>query len=127
MIHGNYDTYELMRAQQKAAAAKKKAEKRRRPKDAERKAARPAGQRAAGEGEEEAEVPVPQGRRTSRRRSRRPRRSLAGDGGTAGLAGAVPRRREGEADDARFEELKAQIAQLYEHWEEAVELNGDGK
>ena len=25
---------------------------------------------------------------------------------------------------ARFEELKAQIARLYEHWEEAVELNG---
>ena len=24
---------------------------------------------------------------------------------------------------ARFEELKAQIAQLYEHWEEAVEMN----
>ena len=95
VVHGNYDTYELMRAQQEAAAAEtgRKSDRRRR-----RRAGGVSARRAGEEGEAKAEIPLSQdgGHRGGHRRGGD---GAAGTGGAAGVAGAVPRRREGEADD----------------------------
>jgi ATP-binding cassette subfamily F protein 3 len=117
VIHGNYDTYELMRAQQAEAddgRARKEKEK----------------EKAAG--------PVREGPPAKAKRKRRfPYRKV--EDLEADIAAAEMRLREVEAllaspelyrDGERvkettraFEETKARLQQLYEHWEEAVELN----
>jgi ATP-binding cassette subfamily F protein 3 len=118
VIHGNYDTYELMRAQQAEAAADGKAKK--------EKAAKVAAS------------PAREGPPAKVKRKRRfPYRKV--EELEADIAAAEMRLREVEAllaspelyrDGERvkettraFEETKAQLQQLYEHWEEAVELN----
>jgi ATP-binding cassette subfamily F protein 3 len=114
VIHGNYDTYELMRAQQAADGADGKAKK-----EKPAKAAR--------------EAPPAKVKR-KRRFPYRKVEELEAD-----ITAAEMRLREVEAllaspelykDGERvkettraFEETKAQLQQLYEHWEEAVELN----
>jgi ATP-binding cassette subfamily F protein 3 len=112
LIHGNYDTYEMMRAQQQAAGLdKNKAE-------AEAKAAS-----------------APSGKQKRRRRF--PYRKV--EDLEAEIASAETQLRELEQllaspdlyrDSERvketmraFEETKIRLQQLYEHWEEAVELN----
>jgi ATP-binding cassette subfamily F protein 3 len=113
VIHGNYDTYERMRALQEEAASAKAAKE----KEKERVAAAP---------------PAKQ-----KRKRRFPYRKV--EDLEADIAGAETRLRELEqrlaspdlyrdGDKVKetmraFEELKAQLQQLYEHWEEAVELN----
>jgi ATP-binding cassette subfamily F protein 3 len=116
VIHGNYDTYELMRAQQAEADGKARKEK----------AARAAA------------PPAPAGPPAKVKRKRRfPYRKV--EDLEADITAAEMRLREVEAllaspelyrDGERvkettraFEETKAQLQQLYEHWEEAVELN----
>jgi ATP-binding cassette subfamily F protein 3 len=117
VIHGNYDTYELMRAQQAADEADGRAKK--------EKAAAPA--KPARE--------APPGK--VRRKRRFPYRKV--EDLEADITAAEMRLREVEAllaspelykDGERvkettraFEETKARLQQLYEHWEEAVELS----
>ncbi len=118
VIHGNYDTYELMRAQQELARqeAKKKKE------DATEKSAPPPSQSTG---------------KPQKRKRKFPYRKTAEI--EAEIAEAETERAELEQqlalpelyrDAARvkqttkaFEEVKEALAQLYEHWEEAVELN----
>jgi ATP-binding cassette subfamily F protein 3 len=117
VIHGNYDTYELMRAQQAEAEADGKAKR--------EKAAKAA-------------APAREGPPAKVKRKRRfPYRKV--EDLEADITAAEMRLREVEAllaspelyrDGERvkettraFEETKAQLQQLYEHWEEAVELN----
>jgi ATP-binding cassette subfamily F protein 3 len=115
VIHGNYDIYELMRAQQEADGDGKRKAKA----DAPAKPAR--------------EAPPAK----ARRKRRFPYRKV--EDLEADIAAAELRLREVEAllaspelyrDGERvkettraFEETKAQLQQLYEHWEEAVELS----
>jgi ATP-binding cassette subfamily F protein 3 len=116
VIHGNYDTYELMRAQQEAAEAEA-------PKKKE--AARPVTNNQA----PRAEKP--------KRKRKFPYRKV--EDLEADIAAAETQLRELEQlmaspdlyrDGERvkqttkaFEETKGNLQQLYEHWEEAVELN----
>jgi ATP-binding cassette subfamily F protein 3 len=111
VIHGNYDTYERMRALQAEVGPAKKEEK---PKDSSRTAAKAA-----------------------KRKRRFPYRRT--EEIEADIAATETRLRELEEQMASpdlyrdgdrvkettkaFEETKATLAQLYEHWEEAVELN----
>jgi ATP-binding cassette subfamily F protein 3 len=121
VIHGNYDTYEMMRAQKVAAAKEKQAEKERRQKEA-----KPAA-RAAGGGSEKAK----------KKRKFPYRKSADIEAEIAALEAELARVEEQLASPelykdgekvkrttARFEQLKGDVARLYEHWEEAVELNG---
>jgi ATP-binding cassette subfamily F protein 3 len=121
VIHGNYDTYELMRAQQEAAraaeAARKKSAALARPET------RPTRQRGS------AAQP--------KRKRKYPYRKVpdieadiaAAETELQGLEKllATPELyRDGERvkqTTRAFEETRARLAQLYEHWEEAVELN----
>jgi ATP-binding cassette subfamily F protein 3 len=113
VIHGNYDTYERMRVLQAGTAS------------------------ARGAKEKEKER-VPVGQPAKRKRKRRfPYRKV--EDLETEIAGAETRLRELEQllaspelyrDGERvkgttrsFEETKAQLQQLYEHWEEAVEFN----
>jgi ATP-binding cassette subfamily F protein 3 len=121
VIHGNYDTYELMRAQKETAGAGVAA--RTKPTEAARTA-------AAGN-------PAPKPKR-KRKYPYRKVEEIEGD-----IAQAETELRELEESMASpelyrdgdrvkqttraFEEAKAQLAQLYEHWEEAVELNGPNR
>ena len=114
VIHGNYDTYELMRAQQEAA-------QRRRLKRSQWR------RRAGG---------VSPRRRTKRKRQFPYRKTAEIE---AEIEAAETELRELEERLAspdlykdgdkvkqttkEFEEVKAELARLYEHWEEAVELN----
>lgn len=121
LIHGNYDTYELMRAQKEAARKEQQAEKERRQKAAARAAPAPSGQNSSG-----------------KRKRKYPYRKVADLEAEIAAAEtelasleeqlASPELyRDGEKvkqTTARFEEIKEEIARLYEHWEEAVELNG---
>jgi ATP-binding cassette subfamily F protein 3 len=116
VIHGNYDTYERMRAQQEAA----------RPAGPARKPAAQANPAANS---------APPGK--PKRKRRFPYRKV--DELEADIAAGETRLRELEQlmaspdlyrDRERvkettraFEETKAQLQQLYDHWEEAVELN----
>jgi ATP-binding cassette subfamily F protein 3 len=118
LIHGNYDTYEMMRAQQEAAAGPEK-----RKGGAEAKAA-PAANSVA-----------PAKPKRKRRFPYRKVEELEND-----IANSETQLREIEQllaspdlyrDAERvkgtmraFEETKSRLEQLYEHWEEAVELNG---
>jgi ATP-binding cassette subfamily F protein 3 len=119
VIHGNYDTYERMRAQQEAARAEAAPRK-------EADDSRPAAG-AAGSG-------PPARQKRKRRFPYRKVEDLEAD-----IAAAETRLRELEQllaspdlyrDGERvkeatraFEETKGKLQQLYEHWEEAVELN----
>src|SRR5262249_43472935 len=117
LIHGNYDTYEMMRAQQEAAAGPDKS-------------------KADGEaGAAPAPRAVPPAKQKRRRRF--PYRKV--EDLEAEIAGGETQLRELEQllaspdlyrDSERvkgtmraFEESKSRLQQLYEHWEEAVELN----
>jgi ATP-binding cassette subfamily F protein 3 len=118
LIHGNYDTYEMMRAQQEADRAADRDGKKRSDRGlqaAPGRAAAPAG----------------------KRKRRFPYRKL--EDLEADIAQAETQRRQLEdlmaspdlyRDGERvkqttraFEEVQARLRQLYEHWEEAVELN----
>jgi ATP-binding cassette subfamily F protein 3 len=120
VIHGNYDTYELMRAQQEAAGAQA-------PK---KKTAEPPRADAAGA------VPA-----RARRKRKYPYRKVEDIEGDIALAETELQQleermaspelyRDGERvkqTTRAFEEAKARLQQLYEHWEEAVELNGPNR
>jgi ATP-binding cassette subfamily F protein 3 len=116
VIHGNYDTYELMRAQQDAARANVKDK---------------APQASRGR-------QPPEGSAKKEKRKRKfPYRKTAEI--EADIAAAETEMRELEERLAspdlyrdgdkvkqttkEFEEVKVELARLYEHWEEAVELN----
>jgi ATP-binding cassette, subfamily F, member 3 len=115
VIHGNYDTYELMRAQQEAARAEVK----------EKPATSRERERADG------------GTKKEKRKRKFPYRKTAEI--EADIAAAETELRALEERLAspdlykdgdrvkqttkEFEETKTELAQLYEHWEEAVELN----
>jgi ATP-binding cassette subfamily F protein 3 len=120
VIHGNYDTYEVIRAGREAAKAEEEARK------AATRAAAPA-QPTSGAAT-----------KTRQKRKRKfPYRKVVEL--EADIATAETKLREVEAllaspdlyrdgDKVKettraFEETKAQLQQLYEHWEEAVELN----
>jgi ATP-binding cassette subfamily F protein 3 len=120
LIHGNYDTYELMRAQQQAAAGSE--ENRRQDKVTASSVA-------------DAIAALPNAAKRKRRFPYRKVEELEAD-----IAANETRLRELERllacgdlyrDGERvketmrgFEETKTRLLQLYEHWEEAVELNG---
>lgn len=113
VIHGNYDTYEMMRAQQQAT----RGEGRAREENVDRPTSAP-----------------PARQKRKRRFPYRKAEELEQD-----IAAAEAKRHELEQllaspdlyrDGARvkdttraFEEIKVQLARLYEHWEEALELN----
>jgi ATP-binding cassette subfamily F protein 3 len=115
VIHGNYDTYELMRAQQ---AVEDSETSRQGDKETSRSEDRP-----------------PPGKQKRKRRfPYRKVEELETDIATAEtklravealLASAELYRDGDKVKDAmrNFEETKAQLKRLYEHWEEAVELN----
>ncbi len=112
VIHGNYDTYERMRALQTEQSPQRQ------------------------RGEEKKDSARPSSRPTKRKRRfpYRKTEEIEGD-----IAATETRLRELEQQMASpelyrdgdkvkettraFEEVKAQLVQLYEHWEEAVELN----
>jgi len=117
LIHGNYDTYQLMRAQQQAGPAS-----------------------GRGKTEEPDQVPgenAGSAAAKQKRRRRFPYRKVADL--EADIVGSEARLRELEqllaspdlyrdGDKVKettrsFEETKAGLQRLYEHWEEAVELN----
>jgi ATP-binding cassette, subfamily F, member 3 len=116
LIHGNYDTYELMRAQQASAEPAEKEG----PERSARKA-----------------VQEPPAGAPAKRRRRFPYRKV--EDLEAAIAAEETRLRELEAllaspdlyrDGERvkettrnFDETRARLQQLYDHWEEAVELN----
>jgi ATP-binding cassette, subfamily F, member 3 len=119
IIHGNFDTYEMMRAQQEAARA-------------EAATRRPPPASTPSESNNNNAPPAKQKRK--RKFPYRKVEDLEGD-----IATAETRLRELEQQLASpelyregervkevtgaFEEAKTQLQQLYEHWEEAVELN----
>jgi ATP-binding cassette subfamily F protein 3 len=116
VIHGNYDTYERMRALQEEGRTAPKKETDKKPTAAARAPA--------------AEKP--------KRKRRFPYRKV--EDLEADIAAAETQLREVEAllaspdlyrdrdkvkeTTSAFEELKQRLQQLYEHWEEAIELNG---
>ncbi|MFO0878561.1 MAG: ABC-F family ATP-binding cassette domain-containing protein [Gemmataceae bacterium] len=124
LIHGNYDTFELMRAQKLAAAREKAEAKERREKAAQRAAPPP--------------PPTAASSAPGKRKRKFPYRKVADievDIAAAEtdlasleeLLASVDLYKDGEKvrqTTARFEQLKLDIARLYEHWEEASELNG---
>jgi ATP-binding cassette subfamily F protein 3 len=117
VIHGNYDTYEMMRAQQQAARAEAEERRDKQPKTAPAAAASAAA--------------------PAKRKRRFPYRKV--EDLEAEITEQEARLREVEErmaspdlyrDGERvkettraFEETKAKLQRLYEHWEEAVELN----
>jgi ATP-binding cassette subfamily F protein 3 len=116
VVHGNYDTYERLRAQQFAAAAEK---------DERRRAAPSTPPPAAANAK--------QGRRKRKfpyRKVEELEAEIAAHEATvaeleAALASGELYRDAGKVRDTMkaFEDTKAKLQQLYEHWEEAVELN----
>jgi len=115
LIHGNYDTYQIMRAQQQAAPGANKRET-----------------EAAAKAFADQASSAP-----AKRKRRFPYRKVADlEGDIAGrevrlrelekLLASPELYRDGEKvkETMRgFEEIKSQLQQLYEHWEEAIELN----
>jgi ATP-binding cassette subfamily F protein 3 len=119
VIHGNYDTYELMRAQQEAARKEREAAQAKK-----REAPRVTQVAAVG-------APAKKKRKFPYRKAADVEAEIA----TAEAQLAELERtmaspelyRDGDKvkeTTKAFEELKVRIAQLYEHWEEAVEMNG---
>jgi ATP-binding cassette, subfamily F, member 3 len=120
VIHGNYDTYELMRAQQAVAEKEKDAAKAK-----AQAAAKPAAKAGA--------APV----KEKKKRKFPYRKAADVEADIAALETELVEvetlmaspdlYKDGDKvkqTTARFEELKEQIKTLYEHWEEAVEMNG---
>jgi ATP-binding cassette subfamily F protein 3 len=117
VIHGNYDTYEMMRAQQEAARAEAARAK---PKEE----ARPRG------GNNVAAKPAKRKRKYPYRKTHEIEEEIAA---AETLLAELEQRlaspelyRDGDKvkeTTRTFEETKQRLAQLYEHWEEAVELN----
>ena len=116
VIEGDYETYQRL-AQQEAEAAPARG-----PAKAETQAAKA----ADGIREAEAEVPLPQvGRPGARdRRGRGPGRRARGSAGACPRPGAIPSRH--ARTQQRHDDLREALAQLYAHWEEAVEFNSEG-
>jgi ATP-binding cassette subfamily F protein 3 len=122
VIYGNYDTYEMMRAQQEAALAEE--ESKRKAKESAQAANK------GGSGGKAADKP-------GKRKRKFPYRKVPDI--EADILTAETRLKELEEalaspdlyrDGERvkqttkeFEEIKGRLAQLYEHWEEATELN----
>jgi ATP-binding cassette subfamily F protein 3 len=118
LIHGNYDTYEMMRAQQEAARA----------------LATRDGKKRSDQGEKAGSV---RAAAPAKRKRRFPYRKVADlEADIAGTEAEVKQLEElmaspdlyRDGDRVRqttraFEEARARLQQLYEHWEEAVELN----
>ena len=121
VIHGNFDTYELMRAQQIASAREKEAALLKRQKDAERKSAPKGTSSSPDKGKKKRTFPF------------RKVEDIEAEIATAETAlvavetslASPDLYRDGEKvkqTTQRFEELKVHIATLYEHWEEAIEM-----
>jgi ATP-binding cassette subfamily F protein 3 len=119
VIHGNYDTYELMRAQRETARKEQDA--------AERKKETVRGvqaRTAAGE-----EKPKKKRKFPYRKIEDIERDIAAAEAELAAveqLLGSPELYKDGEKvkqTTGRFTELKTEVARLYEHWEEAVEMN----
>jgi ATP-binding cassette subfamily F protein 3 len=119
VIHGNYDTYELMRAQQEAARSEVVKKK---PTEASRPAAN--------------DVAPKQKRK--RKYPYRKVEEIEGDIAQAEtelheieeLLASPELYRDGERvkqTTRAFEETRTHLQELYEHWEEAVELNGPNR
>jgi ATP-binding cassette subfamily F protein 3 len=116
VIHGTYDTYEMMRAQQEAAAAEG-------PKNQEEERPTAANQRASN-------APARRKRKFPYRKVEDLEADIAATETQLQeleqLLASPELYRDGERikeTTKAFEETKAELAQLYEHWEEAVELN----
>ena len=118
VVYGNYDTYEMMRAQQEAARAAEKG----------------SGVRGQGSAEKKRAVPPEKPAKKKRKFPYRKVPDIEADIVTAETrlkeleeAMASPDLyRDGERvkrTTKEFEETKERLAQLYEHWEEATELN----
>ncbi len=130
VIHGNYDTYELMRAQQEAARAEAAGRK--------KEAGRVAVNNRPADGSSTQEVLAGTGQRPAKRKRKFPYRKASDleeeiaalEQELADLEAqlASPELyRDGEKvkqTTRSFEETKASLQRLYEHWEEAIELNG---
>lgn len=118
VIHGNYDTYEMMRAQQEAARSEAKEKKK--------------------EAVARSQASQPAAAPSQKRKRKYPYRKVAdleADISAAELELADLEQQMASPELYRdgdkvkqttkaFEETKASLQQLYEHWEEAVELNG---
>jgi ATP-binding cassette subfamily F protein 3 len=125
IIHGNYDTYELMRAQQEAASL----EQIRNPKSEIRKKA----ESSEANGPSATGQTTPKGKRKRKFPYRKVEEIEADIAATETeiqeleqLMASPDLYRDGEKvkeTTRAFEEAKAQLQHLYEHWEEAVELN----
>jgi ATP-binding cassette subfamily F protein 3 len=122
VIHGNYDTYELMRAQQEAAAKEKEAAQKEARSASEAKR-QPAEGRGAGKEKKKRKFPYRKVADIEADIAAR-ETELAQ---IEELLASPELYRDGERvkqTTARFEEVKAEIAGLYEHWEEAMALGG---
>ncbi len=123
LIHGNYDTFEMMRAQQIAARKEEAAAEERRRAAAARSAPPPTQKGEPTKGKRKRKFPYRKSDEIEAEIA-----TLEGELATLEEAMASPDLyRDGEkvkTTTARFEEVKRLIAALYEHWEEAVELNG---
>ncbi len=118
VIHGNYDTYEMMRAQQEAVRAEQAARKKSPPPDSS-----PTRQRGQAS-------PAKPKRKYPYRKVHDIEADIAAAEtelqGLEQLLATPDLYRDGERvkqTTRAFEETKARLQQLYEHWEEAVELN----
>ena len=116
VIHGNYDTYERMRLLQEEQAAPAKGKKEEAPKPTAASAAPPAPKRRKRRFPyrkvEEIEADIAAGETRLR--------ALEEQLASPDLYRDGERVKQTTRD---FEDLKASLQQLYEHWEEAVELN----
>jgi ATP-binding cassette subfamily F protein 3 len=117
VIHGNYDTYEMMRAQQAAVAKEKEAAQARKEKVASRSAAAPV--------KEKKKRKFPYRKVADLEADIAARETELAEVEERMASPELYRDAEKvKQTTARFEELKSEIARLYEHWEEAVELGG---
>lgn len=121
VVYGNYDTYELLRANREAAEAEKLARK---------AAAAPKVEKAATSAGASGGKPAKRRRRFPYRKVEDLEKEIAkGEARAAELEAALASpevyREAAKVKDvmAAFEEAKASLTQLYEHWEEALELN----
>lgn len=122
VIHGNYDTYELMRAQQQAAEKEKAAAKEKAQQASKAAAAKTA---PAAPTKEKKKRKFPYRKAADVEADIAVRETELAE--IESLLASPELYKDGDKvkqTTARFEELKAQIAKLYEHWEEAVEMNG---
>jgi ATP-binding cassette subfamily F protein 3 len=119
VIHGNYDTFEMMRAQQEAARAELEAKRR-------REAARP----ATAANNAPSTKPAKRKRKYPYRKTAEIEEDIAAAETELAeleqLMASPELYRDGDKvkeTTKAFEETKGRLAELYEHWEEAVELN----